>query len=160
MLGAPMGWSQEELEAGLVSETFSPIQIGFGVIIGFLPGLAMFYLEGRRLKADRIRQQRLRALDATVGSMNKLLDAASAALASTLETQVHGVLPHDPLAYFESDPTLIPDHEAATEMTALLAEVLAGGHREDRRATSERLTGLMVRITASARKKREELAAE
>jgi hypothetical protein len=141
-------------------ETFSPVQIAFGAVVGFVPSLILFFLEGKRLQGDRVRDQRMSALDAAVGRMNKLLDSAVADLASKPDKVVSGVLPHDPLGYFAADARLIPDHEALVEMTTLVNEILVEGrHREEAAATAMRLTQLFVRVSESARNKREELAA-
>jgi hypothetical protein len=142
-------------------EPFSPVQIAFGALVGFLPSLVLFYLEGRRARADRVRQERVSALDSAVGTLNKLLDSSVAALASKPNKTVSGVLPHDPLAYFAADITLIPDREAVVELTTLANEILfEGRHREDANATALRLAQLFVRVSGSARTKRQEVAAE
>lgn len=139
-------------------EGFAPAQLILGAVIGFLPGLALFYLDGRRVKADRIRQHRIASLDAAIGRMNKLLDHAAAEIVSTPERPISGVLPHDPLAYFTADTDEIPEKGALAEFTILVTEVMQGGHRDEAGPTMRRLSDLFVRFSASAAKRRAELA--
>ena len=138
---------------------FAPDQVALGALIGFVPSLALFYLDGRRSRADRIRHQKMEAVDAAVGRLNMFLDQASAALVSTADAPVQGVLPHDALGYYTADLNLIPAPEEVKAFVILFTEVVAQRlHRNEARATQDQLMGLFVRIAASARKRREQLA--
>jgi hypothetical protein len=100
-----------------------PAQLLLGAAIGFVPSAIQFFLDGRRLKAERIRQQKIVSLDAAVGRMNTLLDHAAATVATRAAGQpVHGVLAHDPLAYYSADQSLIPDQATTKEFTPLRVE--------------------------------------
>lgn len=138
---------------------FDPMQVSVGAAIGFVPALALFYHDGRRARRDRIRARDIAALDAAVGSLNKLLDGAAATLVSTDTNIVSGVLQHDSLGHFSADLNLIPAAGAIREFATLVSEVIADGrHRDDAAATQQRLFSLYVTIAASAREKRAELA--
>jgi hypothetical protein len=122
--------------------------------------LGAAYLEGRRLREDRIRANKIAAIDAAVARFTTLLDQASATLASTPDNYVRGVLPWDPQGYYTADQTLIPDQEAIDAFTLLAREITwEGRHRDDPDAALTRLSSLFVRIQTSAAQRRSDIVA-
>ena len=143
-------------------EQFSPAQILLGALVGFAPGAVLFFLDGRRQKANRIRQSQIAALDDAIGRMDKLLDHA-ASIVATLEAgqPVSGVLPHHPLAYYTADDSLIPDRDSVREFVTLVGEVMAGKHTGPAATKAvERLMSLFNALSASAARRRQELVRE
>ena len=142
-----------------MDQSFAPAQIVLGAVIGFLPSLALFWLEGARAQEERVRASKISSLDAAVSRLNKLLDHATAVLASAnSQIPATGVLPWDPAAYYAADLALIPDQESVRELVAIISQVVSGAVIVDRKATELRMATLFSTILTSAGARRAELA--
>lgn len=142
-------------------EPFAPAQIVLGALIGFVPSAALFIMDGRRMKAERIRQSRIAALDAAVGCMNKLLDHAASVVASRAAgSPIQGVLPHDPLAYYTADLTLVPDRESVEEFVHTVAPIMSGATIDADAEGMRKLQDLFTKASISAGRHRDELIRE